>query len=234
MDIKIFVRHCNFSTNSAGKPRPSWFTRELCFNNLKHTAQDCEITVMFDGKPNENHFLHSNSTDKIVCKHGGNDGASFLNLLEYVYGLELPDDTILYFLEDDYYHRAGWVDIMKEAFTYMDVDYITLYDHPDKYTEMYSTLQSTLLTTPSVHWRTTPSTTNTYAMKNSTFRKHYEIHREFCDLNKGHTFDHDKFLKLWQIGSNLVSCIPGYVNNCEIGVMTPVVDWEKEVNNFKS
>jgi hypothetical protein len=229
MDIKIFVRHCNFSANSAGKPRPKWFTRELCFNNLKETAQGSEITIMFDGSPNEKHFLYNNTSDKIVCKNAGNDGASFLNLLEYVYKLELPEDTILYFLEDDYYHRKGWPEILREAFTYMDVDYVTLYDHPDKYSENYSTLKSSLFVTPNVHWRTTPSTTNTYAMKNSTFRKHYDIHREFCDLSRGHTFDHDKFLKLWREGSNLISCIPGYANNCEIGVMSPVINWEKEI-----
>lgn len=228
MEVKIFVRHCNFSRNSANKTRPSWFSKEGCFKNLLDTKESCDLTVMFDGKPNENHFLYNEKSVHIVCKDGFNDAASFMNLIEYVYSLDMADNTILYFLEDDYLHRPGWVKVLKEAFEKIDVDYVTLYDHPDKYdSEGYSDLQSRLVITDSVHWRTTPSTTNTYAVKNSTFRKHYSIHREFCNLTRGHTHDHEKFLKLWEIGSNLISCIPGYSTHCEYGIMSPTVDWEK-------
>ena len=228
MNVKVFVRHCNFSANSVNKPRPSWFSRAACYKNLKETAEGCDITVMFDGKPNQEHFLYQNQEDKIVCNDGGNDGRSFLNVLEYVHKQDFSDDTIVYFLEDDYMHRKGWVNILKEAFSHMEVDYVTLYDHPDKYSPMYSELQSSLIITPSTHWRTIPSTTNTYAMKFSTFKKHYSIHREYCDLRRGHTYDHDKFLKLWSVGSNLISCIPGYSTHCETGVISPIINWENE------
>ncbi len=82
MKIKVFVRHCNFSSNSVGKNRPEWFSREKCWDNLKLTSdKDTEIIVMFDGKPNEEHFL---SKDKegynLVCKYGGTDGHSFPSL----------------------------------------------------------------------------------------------------------------------------------------------------------
>jgi len=50
MKIKIFVRHCKFSSNSAHKNnRLHYFTREGCFNNLLNTIDsDCEVTVSFD------------------------------------------------------------------------------------------------------------------------------------------------------------------------------------------
>ena len=116
MKIKVFVRHCNFSSNSVGKNKPDWFSREKCWDSLKSTSdENTEINVMFDGEPNKEHFLYNPSEGyNLICKHGGNDGKSFLNLLEYVYEQDIDDDTILYFLEDDYIHRSGWTDILRE------------------------------------------------------------------------------------------------------------------------
>lgn len=227
-NIEIFVRHCNFSSNSVGKTRPNWFSRESCWSNLKKTADaNTNITVLFDGKPEQSHFLYKEQSDcSFISKEGGNDAKSFLNLLEYVYDLNLPDNTILYFLEDDYYHRPGWTDILREGFEFIGVDYITLYDHSDKYfLPMYDSLQSKVIATPNIHWRTTPSTTNTYAMLSKTFKKHYTIHKEYCDLSQGYTRDHDKFIRLWNEGSNLVSCIPGYSTHCESEYLSPCLNW---------
>jgi hypothetical protein len=48
--IKVFVRHCNFSENSVNKQRPSFFSKESCFNNLLNTKKkETHITVFFDG-----------------------------------------------------------------------------------------------------------------------------------------------------------------------------------------
>jgi hypothetical protein len=230
MKIKIFTRHCNFSSNSIHKNRPEWFSREKCWNNLKSTIDiDTDITVLFDGEPNDDHFLFNDKEGyKLICKYGGSDGHSFLNLIEYVKEQNIEDNTILYFVEDDFLHKPGWTNIMREGFKYIGVDYITLYDHNDKYfLPMYENLQSKILVTPSCHWRTTPSTTNTYAMLSQTFKKHYDIHKEYCDLEKGFTRDHDKFIRLWNEGSNLISCLPGYSTHCETEYLSPCVNWNK-------
>ncbi len=230
MKIKIFIRHCNISSNSVGKNRPEWFSREKCWNNLLATIDgDTDITVMFDGTPNTEHFLSNDTRNyKLVCKDGGTDGHSFLNLLEYVREQNVEDNTILYFVEDDFYHKPGWTNILKEGFEYIGADYITLYDHADKYfLPMYEDLQSKIIVTPSIHWRTTPSTTNTYAMLSQTFKKHYSIHKEYCDLQRGFTRDHDKFIRLWNEGSNLISCIPGYSTHCETEYLSPTINWNQ-------
>jgi hypothetical protein len=228
--IRAFQRHCNFSSNSHNKPRPEWFDREKIFDLLVSTLDErVEFTAFHDlGNGDiENHFLNHKDVNKI-SKKGGNDAQSFLNLLNYVIEQKYNDEDIIYFLEDDYLHKPGWVDILLEGFEYIGADYYTLYDHPDKYfLPMYDDLQSKIIVTPSTHWRTTPSTTNTYACRFKTLKDHFNIHVQYCDLIEKWTRDHDKFTHLWKVGSNLVSCIPGYSTHVEGNMFSPLVDWEK-------
>jgi hypothetical protein len=74
--------------------------------------------------------------DNIHLTSNGNTG-SFLASLDLAHRIitekQLPEDTIFYFLEDDYLHRRGAYDILIEAFEDLKADYVTLYDHPDKY-----------------------------------------------------------------------------------------------------
>ena len=227
--IRIFQRHCNFSTQSAHKPRPTWFDREKIFDSFISTLDERVDYTAFHDSGNgsiEEHFLQNKNVNK-VSMLGGNDAQSFLNILNYVVEQKYDDNDIIYFLEDDYLHKAGWVDIMLEGFEYIGADYYTLYDHPDKYfLQMYESLQSKIIATPSIHWRTTPSTTNTYACKFETLKKHLDIHIQYCDLVEKWTKDHDKFTHLWKIGSNLISCMPGYSTHVEGNMLSPTINWE--------
>ena len=228
--IKLFQRHCNFSSNSNHKIRPEWFNREKIFDSLISTLDErVEYTAFHDSGNGEieNHFLKNKNVNKISMK-GGNDAQSFLNLLNYVVEQKYNDEDIIYFLEDDYLHKPGWINILLEGFEYIGADYYTLYDHPDKYfLPIYNDLQSKIIVTPSVHWRTTPSTTNTYACKFKTLKQHFDIHVQYCDLVEKWTKDHDKFTHLWKIGSNLISCVPGYSTHIETNMLSPIVDWSK-------
>jgi hypothetical protein len=232
MKIHIFQRHCGFSSQSQNKPRPEWFSREKCFNNLVNTVDNrVEVHLVYDNAsmPLQDHFISKINHDfNIVEFKGGNDAQSFLNLLNYVKNLNIPENDIIYFLEDDYIHVQGWVNIMIEGFSYTDADYITLYDHKDKYfPQVISYLDSKILVTPSIHWRTTPSTTNTYACKSSTLNNHFNIHVKYCDLVDKWTKDHDKFTELLNNGSNLLSCVPGLSTHVESQFLSPIIDWEE-------
>jgi hypothetical protein len=228
--IRIFQRHCNFSTQSAHKPRPDWFDREKIFDSFITTLDErVEYTAFHDSGNGsiEEHFLNNKDVNK-VSMLGGNDAQSFLNVLNFVIEQNYDDNDIIYFLEDDYLHKSGWIDILLEGFEYIGADYYTLYDHPDKYyLQMYEDLQSKIIATPSIHWRTTPSTTNTYACKLETLKKHFPTHIKSCDLVEKWTKDHDKFTELWYAGSNLVSCIPGYSTHVEGNMLSPTIDWSQ-------
>lgn len=231
MKIRVFQRHCNFSSNSSTKSRPEWFDREVIFDSFVKTFDEKVIYTAFHDCGNgalDEHFLTKKSVNTVSVE-GGNDAKSFLNLLNYVINQNMYDDNdIIYFVEDDYIHKPGWVDKLIEGFEYINADYFTLYDHPDKYyLSMYDSLQSKIIATPSIHWRTTPSTTNTYACRLETLKKHFDIHIRYCDLNEGWTKDHDKFTHLWKIGSNLVSCVPGYSAHVEDNMLSPTIDWSK-------
>lgn len=229
--IHIFVRQNNNSFNRKLNVRPTWFSHQTCFDSL--ITENVDITVCLDGTL-ENHHVDFRGHEVIEFK-GGSDPASFLFLLETVESKNLDDDKIVYLVEDDYLHRPGWDEIMVEAFTAFEVDYATLYDHADKYFfEMYETLQSKILHSKSVHWRTTPSTCSTYAGKMKTFRKHWETHVKYCLPGITHGgYDHTKFLDLWEQGSNLISCIPGYSTHSENPYVSPVIDWGEVANAIK-
>jgi hypothetical protein len=226
--IRVFQRHCLFSSNSEHKQRPSWFNREHMFDSFVAGLDSrVELTCMFDsGRGSvDQHFLSSKDV-KIVSMEGGNDAISFLNVLNYVKDQNYNPEDVVYFLEDDYIHRSGWIDVLQEGVDQIGADYYTLYDHPDKYfLPMYESLMSKIIVTPSTHWRTIPSTTNTYACKYSTLMKHFDIHVKYCDLVNKWTKDHDKFVELWNVGSNLISCMPGYSAHVEAGMLSPVINW---------
>ncbi len=230
MKIHIFQLHCNFSELSQNKLRPEWFDREKIFNHLISTLDERVSYTAFHDSGNgelKDHFLNNKDVNKISQK-GGSGAQSFLNLLNHVKEQNIHDDDIIYFLEDDYLHKPGWIDVLLEGFEYIGADYYTLYDHPDKYyLPMYENLQSKIIATPSVHWRTTPSTTNTYACKFKILKQHFDIHVQYCDLVAKWVKDHDKFTHLWSIGSNLISCIPGYSTHVEGNMFSPTINWSQ-------
>lgn len=224
--IEIFVRQCYHSPNSniPGRNRPEWFDKNAVFRNLKYTADPelANITVIYDsyfGQPLNWKVLNKVPENYHVI-NCGNEAPSFLAMLDIIMSKNLPDDTIVYLLEDDYLHREGWCTVLLEAFTLPGVKYATLYDHKDKYMH-YPELSSKIFATKSSHWRTTPSTTNTYACRIETLRNEIEKHREFS-IGRDVTDDNGKFLKL----GNLVSSIPGWSTHCD-DYMSPTIDWER-------
>lgn len=237
--LHIIKRHCNYSPQSAHKKRPDWFSHENCCNNFMHTLtlnkELYDISILFDGDISA-HFLKDFNHPKatITQINGGTGAKSYLSMIEFVEKQNYADDDIIYFVEDDYLHVPGWADVLLHVFNTVDVDFVSLYDHPDKYfSPMYQNLQSTLIFDGKTHWRSTPSTCDTYACKFKTFKKYLDVHKMFTHLDQtNNPIDHYKFQELWKRGSNLITCIPAYCTHCEPNNLAPGRNW-KEISSME-
>ncbi len=228
--IEVFSRHCIFSSISAHKKRFPNFNREICYRNLIETIdpEKANLTFFLDtakGSRND-HFLKNELRFPVIEISEGSEAGSFLRLLDHVEKLDLPPDTILYFVEDDYLHKPGWIEPLLEAFQ-LPIDYATLYDHRDKYfLPMYKHLKSEIFITASCHWRTTPSTTQTFAALYHTLMKDLLVHRKFS-MGRTISADHEKFSLLQRKGAKLVSPIPGWSTHAEPEFASPCYDWQQ-------
>jgi hypothetical protein len=227
--IEVFLRHCYYSKiqEQPNKERPEWWNKQKVFQNFKntHNSETTNYTIIYDefyGKIEDTFLLQEENVHII---NAGGEAKSFLRTLEYVLQKDFDDDTIIYFLEDDYVHRPNWDVILQEGFN-LPVSYVTLYDHKDKYTEMYSDLMSKILITENSHWKPVPSTTNTFATKFKTLKEDKKIHYQHS-FNVEPTADHQKFLDLNQKGKYLISCLPGYSTHAVKEWISPCINWSK-------
>lgn len=224
--VEVFSRHCLFSSISHKKKRINGFSKERCYQNLMETIdlRSANITHFLDTNGGDAPFLPPENTIKIS---EGTESGSFLRVLEHVTSLSLHPETIIYFVEDDYIHRPGWLSVLKEGFEIPNIDYVTLYDHHDKYFfPIYAKLTSRLYATQSCHWRTTPSTTQTFAMRYKTLLRDQAIHRKYSE-NRKISADHEKFLHLGKKGAVLISAVPGWSTHAEPEFASPIIEWEK-------
>jgi hypothetical protein len=97
------------------------------------------------------------------------NAASFLYMIDLIMQKHRVDDWV-YLIEDDYIHRSGSKNVLLEGLEI--ADYVTLYDHPDKYRLEaengnpfnYRRFQKTrVYVTKGAHWRETNSATMTFA-----------------------------------------------------------------------
>lgn len=225
--IQIFVRHCFYSEASAHKKRFSGFSYEGCYQNLLAVTDfsRAELTLIYDRAKGarQGHFLQKESNFPVEEIEAGTEAASFLAMLEIVQKKRFSPETICYFVEDDYLHRPGWQDVLLEAFSLPEVDYVTLYDHKDKY-QNYPDLLSKVFVGSTCHFRTTPSTTNTFAMRYQTLLNDLSVHESYS-TGISITKDHEKFCALKEKGRTLVSSIPGFSTHVDVELFSPCIDW---------
>lgn len=207
--------------------------------NLVNTLandQDFKHHILFDGDMTGHFLKEYSSLDNLVILKSGSGARSFVDSVEYAINISKEGDYI-YFLEDDYLHQPGWTDIVKEGTTLGPNTYFTLYDCPDKYPskikeiddtyqQMYTNLVSKIITTDSVHWRTVPSTTDTFIMPREALIKYKQGIVHFSSI-AAHSLDNDRSLWLGRCGLQLWSCIPGYSAHITSYYEAPTIDWEK-------
>ena len=135
----------------------------------------------------------------------------------------IKDDDLIYFLENDYMHVNGWTDKLFDLYeTYKFLDYVSLYDHNDKYfLPIYRGLTSLIFPTKSHHWRTTPSTCGSFIATKQKIKEDFDI----LSTMRG---DHEKWLWLNNHRKrSVLTPLPGLSTHCMNNLLSPTIRWEE-------
>jgi hypothetical protein len=187
---------------------------------------------MFDGKYEEfvTDFISGYQANPeygidLQFLEAGSDKNSALITLHHIFRSNIPPGDMIYMLENDYMHVPGWVSkVMELCDSSVEFDYVSLYDHKDKYfLEMYAGLRSRIAISHSHHWRTAPSTCGSYLVKSSTFKSDFDI------LSQGLP-DYQFFnILVEQRRRVLLTPIPGLSTHSMDGYLSPAISWESHV-----
>ena len=234
--MKVYYR---FSDGGFNKLKPEYVTKKNCLLNfLKHFhLADVEITIIADKVSEETvKWLEEDITSLVginyIRTNFGYGSQAYIKVLEMATGL--PDNEEIYFVEDDYIHREKSFQTLREGLEI--ADYVTLYDHPDKYLpreRMGNPLvkdggeDTKVFVTRSTHWKITNSTPMTFAVRAKTLKQDKEIHYHFCESTM--TDSYRMFLRLREKGRKLISCLPAKATHGELQWLSPLVDWRKEI-----
>ena len=209
--MKVYYR---FSDGGYNKLKPDYVTKKNCLLNfLKHFhLVDVEITIIADKVSEETvKWLEEDITSLVginyIRTNFGYCSQAYIKVLEMATGL--PDNEEIYFVEDDYIHREKSFQTLREGLEI--ADYVTLYDHPDKYLpreRMGNPLvkdggeDTKVFVTRSTHWKITNSTPMTFAVRAKTLKQDKEIHYHFCEGTM--TDSYRMFLRLREKGRKLM------------------------------
>lgn len=216
-DIKVIYRVAE-KANKNPKGKPEWINNVNCLNSIVW-QKGLDIKVFGDRLDKTAKYLKKKGVKYTPTKAHGN-AETFIEALDYA--LSLDDEQIVYFVEDDYVHLEGIAEIIKEGLG--KVDFISLYDHPDK----YNGTRKLLFHTESTHWQVVESTTMTFACRVKTLRETQDIFRAYSIT--GNPADHLIFVNLGAKGYRLATPIPGWATHGETEWLAPVINWEDRAN----
>lgn len=230
--MKIIYR---ISDTGYKKIKPDYINNENCLQNALKVFPWTEYDwfIIADNISEETNdmiqkYIPRDHINYVSIGHGA--GTFNLALDE---ALQSPDDEIIYFLENDYLHKPGSDQIIKEGFE-LGAAFVALYDHPDKYIgpdqggNPYcegGAEDTRVYLTNSCHWKITNSTTMTFASKVSTLKRVEPILRKHTVGT--HPNDFPMFLELRENNELLITPIPGYSTHGETAWLSPLTDWSK-------
>jgi hypothetical protein len=237
--LTIFYRHVHVKADATSrdpnKVRPDWFSHEICFRNLVRTvAQDrhadkVRIVIVYDSSKEDfvddfiaKYYANESLGLRLQFIAGGSDRNSFLITLRLASELQSKPTDLIYLLENDYLHQDGWLSKVFEAYdSTMQFDYLSLYDHKDKYIyDMYQDLRSKVLVSETHHWRTAPSTCASFIVDADTLAADHDI------LSAGLP-DYHFFARLGaERNRTLITPIPGLSTHSMAGYLSPGVNWD--------
>jgi hypothetical protein len=209
------------SDNSYKKPKLIGATKENCLNNFIKVFNEVifkdkncvsSMKIIADNCEQKTLEMVRNTGIPVKCTNYGNAG-SLRHAIELAIE-ECKEEEVVYFVEDDYLHLDKSPKIIEEGINRSD--YVTLYDHPDKYNSEYNGGEySKVIKTDSTHWRYTISTCMTFASRVKTLKEDFEFWKKFTE--GPHPHDHYVFSQLnKEKRRRLAVCIPGVACHCDL------------------
>jgi len=223
------------SDKGYAKVKPDYINNKNCLENASIVFQDkCHWTVIADNvSPDTKSMIemYQSNVDYVSVGHGA---GTFNLALDKA--LKLEDEDVVYFIENDYLHLPSSHEAIIDGLQF--AEYITLYDHPDKYMEPQNGgnpfcqggAENTRLHCGKVsHWKMTNSTTMTFASTVHTLKKDESILRKWT--SEKHPHDFQMFLNLNQEGRRLASAVPSYSTHGESKWLSPLINWDSVVHD---
>lgn len=232
MKIKTYYR---ISDSGYNKIKPDYVNNKNCllnFVNVFLPGHD-ELEIYADNTSKEtDDMIREISKIEPIKIYEGSSAQSFRHVFEKAI-TENADDTIIYFLENDYIHRQGSKDVLIEGIE-MGSDFVSLYDHVDKYIDASNGGNpeiedggevTKVFLTQSSHWKLTNSTTMTFASTVKTLRENSYIIRKHTEGS--YPTDYQMSIELRALGKTLITPIPGYSTHGETHWLSPLIEWKK-------
>ena len=230
--IKVFLRQWNGAPTRVKhqQTRPDWFSYEKCYRSIK-SADNIDVTILLDGTIKDHHF-EFDKEDKVIEFTGGSDWASFNRCLDAIESADLENTDVVYLVEDDYLHLKDARKILLEGIKM--ADYVSLYDHPDKYINAHQGGNpyienggevTQVFKSDSCHWKLTNSTTMTFASTDDVIKRDKEILQKWTSGT--YPEDFKMFIELRENDRSLITPLPGYSTHGETQWLSPFTDWSK-------
>jgi len=223
--MKVIYR---ISDAGYSKVKPDYISNENCLKNFVSVFGNQNLHIIADNCSEDTlkmitKYVHPNSIETVSVGHGA---GTFNLALDMALGFD--DETIVYFVENDYLHKPGSNKVLIEGLQ-IGYNYVALYDHPDKYMNGANPFVedggevTRVMLSESCHWKITNSTTMTFAAQVKTLREDESILREYT---KGsYPRDFEMFLALREKQHGLITPIPGYSTHGETAWLSPLTDW---------
>ena len=208
---KVFGKHPIESVDS-----------RLTYCALLESFSPGEVICIADNASEEQCLFFAGNSFTFYRTQKGNSG-SFRLAIELA---RLHPADIYYFVEDDHLHLPDQKSYLAAGLQCFD--FVSLYDHPDKYqSHCYPGLRRQVLATSVGHFSISPSTVMTFACKAETILRARDILLDpaFTGEALKAPRDHDMFVDLARKGFTLGTSIPGRSTHCERELLSPYVDW---------
>ena len=230
--MKVIYRISDAGYN---KVKPLYINNANCLQNAVRVFGKENFHIIADNVSEETKRIIRQSGDiedeQIDYVSVGHGAGTFNLALDWA--LKQDEETLVYFLENDYIHKPNSDKILLEGIE-LGADYVSLYDHPDKYipanrggnkfVDEDGGEVTKIYLSESCHWKLANSTTMTFACKVKSLRRDEHTLRKWT--NMGHyPRDFDMFLELRQNGSALMTPIPGFSTHGETAWLSPLTNW---------